>query len=65
VIEIRIGKLCFPVVAVGSCDDGDIVIVFAFNGSMWGQSARTGQLAPLKFNKGKTTWGGKVVKFVV
>ena len=66
-IEVRIGRNIFPVVTFAVCHDGDLLIVFVNNNVFWGQSTRTGMLAPLKFDKkrGKTTWGGKVVKFVL
>jgi len=66
-IEIRIGKAVFPVVSVARVEDSDdFLIVFLNEGKFWGQSTRTGLLAPLKFNlkSGKTVWGGKVVKFI-
>ena len=64
-IEIKVGKTTFPVVGTAKVEgNDDFLIVFLNEGKFWGQSTKTGLLAPLRFKDGKTVWGGKVVRFV-
>ena len=63
-IEIRIGKAVFPVIGIAKTENDDLLIVFLNGVTFWGQSVKTGLLAPFRFKGGKTVWGGKVVKFI-
>jgi hypothetical protein len=66
-IEIKIGKMTFPLVSVAKVEnDDDFLMIFVNvnDGKFWGQSVKSKLIAPLKFKNGKTTWGGKVVRFI-
>jgi hypothetical protein len=64
-IEIRIGKASFPIVSVARIEnDDDFLFIFVIDRKFWGQSVKTKTLAPLMFRGGRTTWGGKVVRFI-
>jgi hypothetical protein len=65
-LEIKIGKASYPLVSVAKIiDNDDLILVFVDNNNIfWGQSTKTGALAPLKFKNGHTMWSNKVVKFV-
>jgi hypothetical protein len=63
-IEIRIGKSSFPLVSIARVENDDYIVVFVNNGLFWGQSIKTKAIAQLRFKNGKTTWGGKVVRFI-
>jgi hypothetical protein len=64
-IEIRIGKMKFPVVSVARIEnDDDFLFVYVADGKFWGQSIKTKMIAPLRFKSERTTWGNKTVKFV-
>ncbi|WP_288007624.1 hypothetical protein [Thermofilum sp.] len=63
-MEIRIGKMSFPIVSVGIGDNDDILIIFKNGDKLFAQSVNTRSIAQLKFKDGKIMWGNKTVKFI-
>jgi hypothetical protein len=64
-IEIKVGKATFPVVGTAKVEgNDDFLIVFLNEGKFWGQSTKTGLLAPLKFKDNKVMWGNRVAYFI-
>jgi hypothetical protein len=62
-IEIKIGKMRFPVISIASLDD-DFLIVFRSGDALLGQSVRTKTIAQLRFRNGNFVWGNKTVRFI-